>query len=249
MSKISSLEPVTIVRPVVWVVGASRGIGKEIGKQFASIGCEVCLSSRSVKGLKLVAKEIETLGGKASIIPCDITKIKEIQSAAKNILKKFGRIDILINNAGITSFKNTADESLKAIEAIIETNLKGPIACITTVLPGMMAQKSGWIINILSTVAVKTFKGAGAYTAAKEGLYGFSKVLREEMREHNIKVMNILPGATVTEMWHPKLRDKYRHRMMTPGDVAEAVLSAYRMPQTVVVEDMMLRPILGDLDA
>ncbi len=242
-------QSVTIVRPVVWVMGASRGIGKEIGKQFASIGCEVCLSSRSEKGLKSVATEIETLGGRASIYPCDITQLKQIQTTAKSIQKKFGRINILINNAGITSFTNTEYESLKMINAIIETNLKGPIACITTVLPGMIKQKNGWIINILSTVAVKTFKGAGAYTAAKEGLFGFAKVLREEVREHNIKVMNILPGATETEMWHPKLRDKYRHRMMTASDVGEAVLSAYRMPESVVVEDMMLRPILGDLDA
>ncbi|MBI5217237.1 MAG: SDR family oxidoreductase [Ignavibacteriae bacterium] len=237
-----------ITRPVVWVMGASRGIGKEIAKQFASIGCEVCLSSRTKSKLFLVEREIRRLGGRANIFPCDISETEQIVSTAKKIEKKFGRIDVLINNAGITSFKNVADESLEMIDDILDINLEGPIVCTKVVLPGMIKRKSGWIINILSSVAIKTFKGSGAYTAAKEGLYGFAKVLREEVREHNIKVINIIPGATETEMWHPKLRQKYGERMMKPHDVAEAILAAYRMPESVVAEDIVLRPILGDLN-
>jgi len=237
----------TIHRPVVWIVGASRGIGKEIAKQFASIGCEVCLSSRSTPSLQKVIAEINNLGGRGYSFPCDISRQNEILRTAKRIEKKFGRIDILINNAGITSFKTIADDSLKMINDLIETNLIGPIVCIKAVLPGMIERKSGWIISILSTVAVKTFTRAGIYTATKEGLYGFTKVLREEMRANNIKVMNIIPGATETDIWRPEARQKFGFRMMKPEAVAEAVLSAYRMPEGVVVEDIVLRPILGDL--
>ncbi|MBI3195721.1 MAG: SDR family oxidoreductase [Ignavibacteriae bacterium] len=241
-------EKSLLLRPVVWVMGASRGIGKEIAKQFASIGCEACLSSRTKSKLFLVENEIKQLGGRATTFPCDISETKQILSTAKQVEKKFGRIDVLINNAGITSFKNVADESLEMIDDILDINLEGPIVCTKAVLPGMIKRKSGWIINILSTVAIKTFTGSGAYTAAKEGLYGFAKVLREEVRRHNIKVINIIPGATETEMWHPKLRQKYGERMMKPHDVAEAVLAAYRMPESVVAEDIVLRPMLGDID-
>ncbi len=236
-----------ILRPVVWVMGASRGIGMEIAKQFASIGCEVCLSSRTKSKLLVVQKEIKQLGGRATIFPCDISETEQIISTAKKIEKKFGRIDILINNAGITSFKNVADELLEMIDDILDINLEGPIVCTKAVLKGMIERRSGWIINILSTVAIKTFKGSGAYTAAKEGLFGFAKVLREEVRTHNIKVINIIPGATETEMWHPKLRRKYGKRMMKPRDVAEAVLNVYRIPESVVAEDVVLRPVHGDL--
>ncbi|TAK56903.1 MAG: SDR family oxidoreductase [Bacteroidetes bacterium] len=247
MSKSTSASLVT--RPVVWVMGASRGIGKEIAIQFSSMGYEVCVSSRSKKNLNYVVKEIKNLGGRASSFPCDVSEMKQILATAKQIEKRFFRIDILINNAGITSFKNVEDESLEMIDDILDANLEGPIVCIKAALKGMIKRKQGCIINILSTVAVKTFKGSAAYTAAKEGLFGFAKVLREEVRKYNIKVINILPGATETVMWHPKLREKYGYRMMKPRDVAEAVLSAYRMPDTVVAEDIVLRPVLGDLDA
>ncbi len=238
-----------VKRPVVWIVGASRGIGKELAKQFASIGCEVCISSRSLNDLKIVVKEISQQGGRAYPFSCDISNQTQILSTVRRIEKQHGRIDILINNAGITSFKNVADESLSVINDVIDVCLKGPVACIKSVLPGMMERKSGCIISILSTVAVKTFKGSAAYTAAKEGLMGFTKGLREEVRESNIKVINVLPGATATDMWHPKLREKYGYRMMKPAAVAEAVLAAYRMLENVVPEELVLRPVLGDLNS
>ncbi|HLB00797.1 MAG TPA: SDR family NAD(P)-dependent oxidoreductase, partial [Bacteroidota bacterium] len=115
------------------------------------------------------------------------------------------------------------------------------------VLPDMIRRKRGSIFNILSNAAVKTFEGSSAYTATKAGLLGLGRVLREELRTRDVRVHNILPGATDTAMWSPSDRKKHRPRMMSPSGVAAAVVSAYLMPPDVVVDEMVIRPITGDI--
>ncbi|MBI4548770.1 MAG: SDR family oxidoreductase [Ignavibacteriae bacterium] len=239
---------VSIHRPVVWVTGASRGIGREIAKQFASIGCEVALSARSKRDLYSVVKEITQLGGRAYSFPLDISKEESIFNIAGTIKKRLGNVEILVNNAGITVFKAFLQTTLKEFNGIIGTNLEGPIACIKAVLPAMARRKQGWIFNILSNAAIKTFEGSAAYTATKAGLLGLAKVLREEMRHYNVKVINVLPGPTETEMWSIRDRKNYAHRMMKAKSVAEAVLAAYQMPDDVVVDELVIRPIQGDIE-
>jgi NADP-dependent 3-hydroxy acid dehydrogenase YdfG len=235
-------------RPVVWVTGASRGIGAEIANQFASIGCEVCLSARSRPELQKIARGIRSLGGRAHVFPLDVTNRKQIGNIAASITRRFGRVDVLVNNAGITVFKTFFTTTMDDVDAIIETNLTSHIACTKAVLPAMIRRKSGWVFNILSYAAVKTFEESAAYTAAKAGMHGFGKVLREEMRIHNVKVVNVLPGSTETAMWSRAMRKKYSHQMMKPESVAEAVLSVYQLPNDVVVDDIILRPVMGDID-
>ena len=240
-------EEIIIHRPVVWVTGASRGIGREIAKQFAFLGCEVCLSSRNQKRLETAAKEIIKLGGRAHVFPLDVKNQKSILFVVKQIQKKVGQVDVLINNAGITVFKTFIDTTLGEFNNIIQTNLNGPIECIKAVLPGMIKRKNGWIINIVSDAAIKTIEGSAAYTASKSGLLALGKILREEVRQFNIKVVNVLPGAASTDMWNPKMRKKYSYRMMKAKSVAEAILSVYQMPDDVVVDEIVVRPVLGDL--
>ncbi|MBI1807179.1 MAG: SDR family oxidoreductase [Ignavibacteria bacterium] len=235
-------------RPVVWVVGASRGIGREIAKQFAQIGCVVCLSGRNSKELKSAVTEIGEAGGRGYGFPCDISHPIKILATAQRIKREHCDVEVLVNNAGITVFKSFLDTSLKEFDEIITTNLRGHIVCIKAVLPSMVKRKCGWIFNILSNAAVKTFEGSAAYTATKAGMHGLAKVLREEMRHHNVKVLNIIPGAAETSMWSNTMRRKYRHRMMKAKSVAEAVLLTYQMPDDVVVDDMVIRPLQGDID-
>jgi short-subunit dehydrogenase len=134
------------------------------------------------------------------------------------------------------------------VHDIIETNLTGPLILLKEILPSMVERKKGWIFNIISMVARKTFEGSSVYTASKAGLLGFGKVLREEMRSHGIRVINIIPGPTETEIWHPKVRRKNAWRMMQAKSVAEAILAAYQMPDDLVVDEMVVRPIHGDLN-
>jgi 3-oxoacyl-[acyl-carrier protein] reductase len=240
-------DRVRVHRPIVWVVGASRGIGKEIAKQFASIGCEVCLSARNKKHLDAVVGEITRLGGRARAFPCDISSVVSINTSAERIRKQVGTVDVLINNAGITVFKSFLTTTSKEFNDIISTNLLGYIFSVKAVLPSMVKRKQGWIINILSTAAVRTFPNSSAYTATKSGMLGVGKVLREELRQHGVKVVNIMPGPTETEMWSASARKKYSKRMMRAKSVAEAVLEIYRLPQDLVIEDVILGPIKGDI--
>ena len=237
-----------IHRPVVWVTGASRGIGREIAKVFGTIGCRVCVSSRDSKSLALVVRTITNDGGFAEAVRCDISSPRSIVAAATRIREQVGEVDVLVNNAGVTVFKDFLSTTADEFDRIIDTNLRGQIACIKAVLPSMVRRKKGWIINILSNAAVKTFEGSAAYTATKAGMLGLARVLREELRPHKIKVVNVIPGATETPMWSAASRRKFSARMMDPKSVGEAVLAAYQMPDDVVVDELIIRPIQGDID-
>ena len=238
---------VKVHRPVVWVVGASRGIGAEIARQFALIGCRVCLSARTTKVLDALAREITLAGGHAFAVPCDISVPRAVKSAADRIRKKIGNIDVLVNNAGVTVFKSFLRTSIREFDQILRTNLQGQILCTKAVLPSMVRRKRGWIFNILSTAAVGTFEESTAYTATKAGMHGLSKVLREELRPFDVKVVNVLPGPTETAMWSAASRKRNAHRMMSATSVAEAVLALYQLPSDVVPEEVVLKPIKGDI--
>jgi short-subunit dehydrogenase len=245
MAKRSSLPEFN--PPVVWVVGASRGIGGELARAFASTGARTCLTSRSRGRLSALAREIAALGGNVTVYPADITDLRKVRACARRIRRDHGDVDVLINNAGITVFKTLLDTSFTELDAIIDTNLRGQIACIKAVLPSMVRRRSGWICNILSNAAVKTFEGSAAYTAAKQGMLGLGRVLREEVRSYGVKVVNVIPGATLTGMWSPAMRKKYGKRMMRARDVAETVLALYRLPPDVVPDELVVRPMKGDL--
>jgi NADP-dependent 3-hydroxy acid dehydrogenase YdfG len=234
-------------RPVVWVVGASSGIGREIARSFAAIGAVVCVSARRGALLGRLRREIETAGGRAFVVPFDVTDANATRSAWKTVRAKAGPVDVLVNNAGVTVFKDFLRTSAREFDSIVATNLLGPSCCIRAVLPDMVRRRRGWIFNILSNAAVKTFEGSAAYTASKAGMLGFGRVLREELRTHRVRVVSILPGATDTPMWSPAARRKNRTKMMSARGVAEAVVSAYLMPSDVVVDEMIIRPIGGDL--
>jgi len=240
-------SPVTIYHPVVWVTGASRGIGREIAKQFALIGCRVCVTARDAKALDALVKEIIDRGGKANSFPADISDLRKLSSAALRIHRTIGAVDVLVNNAGITVFKSFLATTQNEFHQILHTNLLGQVAAIRSVLPAMIRRRGGLIINILSTASVKTFEGSAAYTAAKAGMYGLSKVLREEVRKHDVKIINVMPGPTATAMWSRADRKKYASRMMTAKEVAETVLALYSVPQRVVPEEVLLSPIRGDI--
>lgn len=234
--------------PVVWITGASRGIGKEIALQFSYIGCKVALSSTSPRDLIIVKKLITKLGGTAEVFRCDLTKEKEVKSAYRAIEKIFGSVDVLVNDAGVTSFNSFETTTLKEFDNILDVNLRAAFICTKLVLPAMVKNRDGWIFNIASVVALKTFCNSSAYTAAKAGLNGMSRVVREEVRKHNIKVVTVFPGATATEMWDKKNLAKFSKRMMNPATVAEAILNVFKSNREGYVEELVIRPISGDID-
>lgn len=234
-------------RPVVWVMGASEGIGRELASQFASMDSEVCLSARSGRGLRSAVREIIGKGGRAYDFPCDIRDSAAVMNTAHRICKEVGEIDVLINNAGVTVFKPFLETSLEEFSQIIDTNLRGQIVCMKAVLPSMVRRRSGWIINVVSNAAIKVFEGSSAYTSTKAGMLGLTRVLREEMRKHHVKVVSIIPGATKTGMWSTADRARHGKLMMSATSVAKAIVNVYQMPEDTVIDEIVMRPMTGDI--
>jgi len=172
---------------------------------------------------------------------------RSIIGTAKRIREKYGRIDCLINNAGVTSFKPFTELKSTDFDNIINTNLRGSFLAIKYVLPSMIKNKRGHIINILSVAATTVFTNSSLYAASKAGLLAMSDGLRKEVRHLNIKVSNVLPGATETAMWDNKTRQKHSNKMMTANEVAQIVLQIFEQPKKIMIEDITIRPIKGDL--
>lgn len=230
----------------VWITGTSSGIGRALAVEFARNGEIVIATSRKIALIQNFKKE---LGNKSKfIIPfeLDIRDREAIASFYSKVSKNYN-ITTLINNAGQSSFKPAKEDSVDEIKDIIEVNLLGSIYCIKTLLPSMISNNRGTIINILSVVTQKLFKNSSAYSASKNGLMAYSQVLREEVRENNIRVLNVYPGATKTSIWPNHILEKFSHRMMTPEEIAKIVYQIYSQKSTVVTEEILLRPIQGDL--
>ncbi len=230
----------------IWITGASSGIGRAAAIEFAKIGTNVFVSSRRTIELERLNKELEKEKLSVNIFPCNVASSANVDQTMKKILA-VGKIDCLINNAGITSFKSAVDNSTNEIDDIINTNLLGSIYTIKYVLPHMIEQGSGTIINVLSVAAKTIFTQSSVYTAAKMGLLGYSNVLREEVRDKNIKIINIIPGATETPMWSKEIREQNSERMMQPEDIAQILVWAYLQKGNMVSEEIVVRPIQGDL--
>lgn len=230
----------------VWITGASSGIGRAAAIEFAKVGTKVFASARRVVELERINTELESDKLSVEIFPCNVASHTNVDQTVKKILAN-GKIDCLINNAGITSFKLAEDNSINEINDVISTNLLGSIYTIKAVLPQMIANGGGTIINILSVVTKKTFTKSSAYAASKMGLLGYTNSFREEVRKHKIKVINVIPGATETPIWSKEIRSQFSERMMSSEEIARVLVWAYLQKDNVVSEEIVLRPIEGDL--
>lgn len=230
----------------IWITGASSGIGKSAAKEFAKVGTKVFVSARRVTELQRLKTELKKEKLNIEVFPCNVASSANVDQTIKKILAE-SSIDCLINSAGITSYKNAEDNSTNEIDDIINTNLLGSIYTIKYLLPHFIERKSGTIINILSSAVKKTFTGSTVYTASKMGLLGYSNVLREELRQYNIKVVNVIPGATETPMWPANIRSEKSDKMMNSDEIANILVWIYLQKENIVSEEIVLKPIQGDL--
>lgn len=232
---------------VIWITGASTGIGREIAMEFSKSGYIIVATARRKSRLVNLVSEIKFAGREASAFVCNVASERSVQVTAKRIREKYGRIDCLINNAGVTVFKSFTDTKVYEFDNVIETNLRGAFLCMKSVLPQMIKNKRGHIINVLSVAANTVYEDSSVYAASKAGLLALTNSIRKETRRFNIKISNLLPGATETAMWDSKTRARYKSRMLSPADVAKIALQVYEQPKKVLVEDVVIRPIKGDL--
>jgi 3-oxoacyl-[acyl-carrier protein] reductase len=230
----------------IWITGASRGIGRAITERLLIDGHSVAVSARNREQLDTIHPE----GTDHTVllrVPLDVTEPGDVMRSVEYIIKQFGSIDVFIGNAGVTRFKTIEETSLEELDEIIDTNLKGTAYCIKSVLPHMLERRNGWIISTISVTAYKVFTKSGVYAASKSGLLSFLNVLREEVRDKGIRVTSLVPGAVHTDMWPEKILDTYGDRMMKASDIGAVVSSLLASPPGVMVEEIIVKPVGGDL--
>ena len=184
---------------VAWITGASRGIGRAITLRLAEAGFTIVASARSSNADGVVDK-INAEGGKAVALSLDVTNAVSIPNIAKEIVGQFGRIDVLVNNAGIVRDQLLMRMKVEDWDAVLATNLTSVYGCCQSVLRTMLKQRSGRIINISSVVAQTGNSGQTNYAASKAGLIGFSKSLAREIAARGITVNVVAPGMIDTNM-------------------------------------------------
>jgi NAD(P)-dependent dehydrogenase (short-subunit alcohol dehydrogenase family) len=215
------------------VTGARRGIGKAIALKLAKEGAKVAVTDISKEDCQKVVEEIENLGGQGLALELDVTKEDEIEKVIQETKKKFGRIDVLVNNAGIFIQKNLEDMETSEINKLLDINLRGAIQCIKHVLPEMKNQKYGKIVNIASIAGIVGFNLSSTYCASKGALVNLTRELALDLGPYNINVNAVAPGVIETEMTEGMLSDEKTKegllsnipygRVGRPEDIASAV--------------------------
>ncbi len=217
---------------VAVVTGASQGIGRATSLALANAGAKIAITARNAEKLAVLAAEITQSGGESLAVQMDVSNAESVKSAFRQVLDAFGRVDILVNNAAITKDMLEMRMKLEDWEAVLRTNLTGAHLCIQQVLPGMLRQRSGRIVNISSVVAETGNAGQANYVASKAGLIGLTRAVAMEVASRGITVNAVAPGFIETPMTNPlpqELKDKMKEmiplgRFGTDRDIAAAIV-------------------------
>lgn len=231
----------------VLVTGGTKGIGRAVIDEFFEHGAHIATCSRSQSDLDDLKNDLKSRDGSRQIWTqmCDMSKKSQVEQLAHQLLDEWGTVDILVNNAGIFIPGETCKEEDGVLESMMETNLYSAYHLTRAIVPAMVQQGSGHIFNMCSIASKIAYPNGGSYSISKFALLGFTKVLREELKAKGIKVTAILPGATWSDSWSGV--DLPKDRLMEARDIALAVYSAVQMSPSAVVEEITIRPQLGDL--
>ena len=235
--------------PAVLVTGASQGIGAAIAEMFAKElagRCHLALVARNAANLRRVAARCRRAGAAAvETYPCDVGDAVTVEAMAAQVRQKFRRVDVLINNAGWFVPTPLLSMTPEEFDAVMHANLRSVFLVTRAFAPAMVARKAGDVFVMASVAGVRAFPAGGAYVTAKHGVLGLARALREELRPSGVRVVTVLPGATVSPSWDGS--GVPRARMMPATDVARVFFDAYRLSRRTTVEEIILRPPLGDV--
>lgn len=235
---------------VIVITGASSGIGEETARHLAARGGRLVLGARRADRLQKLVDEIRAAGGQAMAVTTDVARRADVDHLVQQALDAFGRIDVMINNAGYMAVSPLASRRVEEWDRMIDINIKGVLYGIAAVLPGMQAQKSGQIINISSIAGLRVSVGATPYSATKFAVKAISEGLRAEVSPDNIRVTAIYPGAIATELpqgtTDPQVKTAvesfYAEKEIPADSIARAIAYAIEQPEDVSVNEITVRP-------
>ena len=228
------------------ITGGTKGIGRAVVEKFAAGGFDIITCSRKQADLEVLRK---TLPAKYSIgvevFAADLSVQSQAQRFTSFVLQQNRPVDVLVNNSGVFIPGQVTEELDGALQSLVEANLYSAYHTTRGLVAGMKKERSGHIFNMCSIASIKAYPNGGSYSISKFALLGFTKVLREELKEFGIRVTAVLPGATRTSSWDAvKLPEE---RFIKPEDIADAIFDAHALSPRSVVEEIVIRPQLGDI--
>ncbi len=240
---------------VVVITGASSGLGEATTRHLSSQGAIVVLGARRADRIKTLAKELMTSGGKALAIATDVTQFDQVKRLVDAAVQAYGRIDIMINNAGLMPHSPLERLKIDEWNRMIDVNIKGVLYGIAAVLPYMKRQKSGHIINVSSVAGHKVTRDGAVYAATKHAVRALSEGLRQEVKPYNIRTTVISPGAVDTELpdsiTEPDVAERihkfYKELAIPANSFARAVAFAISQPEDVDMNEILFRPTRQEL--
>jgi 3-oxoacyl-[acyl-carrier protein] reductase len=225
------------------VTGASAGIGRAIACALAGKGASVVLAARRPERLNEVAEEIRRVGGRALPVVADVGSEADVVRLAEAARAAFGPIDILVNNAGRGYFARSADIDTAKLEELMRVNFMGAVHCTRHIVPEMIARRTGAVVMMNSVSGKRGWAGGGPYVASKFALRGFAQCLWEEVHASNVRVISLYPDYVASEFFDAAgLKVVGLDKAITPGDVAEIVLAALRLPQGATIVELDVSP-------
>jgi NAD(P)-dependent dehydrogenase (short-subunit alcohol dehydrogenase family) len=222
------------------VTGAGSGLGAAIAQALAGGGAHCVLAGRRPAALAEVGDKIGAAGGQATVVPTDVTDPQQVGRLAEGALAVAGRIDILVNSAGIFRLAPFEETSLELFDATLAVNLRGAFLCCRAVWPHMRRAGGGQIANVSSVAAVRAFEGNTAYAPSKAGLNGLSGVMALEGRPLNIRVLTICPAATDTPVWAGQAPEAVRAQMIPPEAIGDQVVWLLSTPRSLAFEPVIV---------
>jgi 3-oxoacyl-[acyl-carrier protein] reductase len=226
---------------VALVTGAGRGIGRSISLALANAGARLFLTARSADQLEEAAREIRGLGHQAEYLPADVSSEGEVEAVFAALRGRFGRLDVLVNNAGQGLIGPAAELPVSALDSMLAVNVRGLYLFCQKALQMMIPARSGYIVNISSVAGFRVYAGQAAYAASKHAVMGITKGLAVEGQPHGIRVSAVLPGAVDTALMQSMRPDLEKSQLMRPEDVAEAVLFLLSLSETCAVDEIYIR--------
>jgi short-subunit dehydrogenase len=227
------------------ITGASSGVGKSLAIQLSDAGYRVVLAARSEDKLNAIAEEIQSKGGNSLVVLTDVSQPEQINNLKDRALE-YGDVSVVINNAGLGKFSKVEDVAIEDWDRQLDVNLRASFLVSQAFIPGMKQRLNGTLAFMNSVAGKKGYAHSAAYVASKYGMRGLADSLREELREDNIKVISIHPGAVDTPFWDGTGMNFPREEMLSTHTLAQSIVHAIQSPGNFAVEELVVRRTAGD---